>query len=138
MRGYRHDEVVESPDVADQRHARLQAHEGGLGLDEFRRQVKLVIRARREAPGQRDDAAADSHCAFAPVQEIAVLKVAAELAGKLHVARLRLDFGGRGRRRRDEDRQQVDAQRETRNQRGGVGDPEDQQFCHDDAPPALA
>jgi hypothetical protein len=54
------------------------------------------------------------------VQEVAVLQVAAELAVELRAPRGARDFLRRGRVRRSEDGQQIDAEREADGQRDSM------------------
>src|SRR5438876_1360297 len=108
-----------------------------LCLDEFRRQVQLVIRPGSEPSRQHHRRLADRHRPLAPVQQVAAAQVLAELAGVLRAAGERLHFRRRRRLGSDEDRENIDAGREADCRGRGVRDGQQYELLHCDLGDAM-
>src|SRR5438552_7098005 len=113
----------------------LDLEKGLPRVGELRRQVKFVVQPRREPAGQRHRRRADGHRPFAPVQQVASPQVLAELAGVPRASGERLYFGGRRRLGSDEDRQNIDAEREADRRGRGVRDGQQYELLHCDLQP---
>src|SRR5712691_7881713 len=71
------DEVLEGLHVSQANRTSLDLEKVLPRVDELWRQVKLVVRPRREPAGQRHRRRADGHRPFAPVQQVASPQVLA-------------------------------------------------------------
>src|SRR3989442_12975585 len=132
---HRDDEILEGLHVSQANRTSLDLEKVLPRVDEFRRQVKLVIGPWSESAGQRHGRRADRHRAFAPMQQVASAQVLAELAGVPRAPGERLHFRGRRRLGSDEDRQNIDAQREADRRGRGVRDGQQYELLHGDLQP---
>src|SRR3989449_4058308 len=128
-------EILEGLYVSHAHRALLDPGKVLLRLDEFRRQVQLVIRPGSEPSRQPHRRLADRHRPLAPVQQVAAAQVLAELAGVPRAPGERLHFRGRRRLGGDEDRENIDAQREADRRGRGVRDGQQYELLHGDLEP---
>src|SRR5437667_2887839 len=128
------DEVLEGLHVSQANRTSLELEKGLPRVGELRRQVKFVVRPRREPAGQRHRRRADGHRPFAPVQQVASPQVLAELAGVPRASGERLHFRGRRRPGSDEDRKNIDAEREADRCGRGVRDGQQYELLHCESP----
>src|SRR6266446_3418030 len=117
---HRDDEILEGLHVSQANRTSLDLEKVLPRVDEFRRQVKLVIGPGSESAGQRHGRRADRHRAFAPMQQVASTQVFAELAAVARASGERLHFRGRRCLGSDEDRENIDAEREADRRGRGV------------------
>jgi hypothetical protein len=92
---YGNQEILEGLDVAHADHARLQPQEAGFGLDEFGRQVQLVVGPWRRSAAQADARRPDADHALTPMKRIAVFQIPAEASLEHGWTRLSRDIGVR-------------------------------------------
>src|SRR5439155_589711 len=130
-------EILEGLYVSHAHRALLDPGKVLLRLDEFRRQVQLVIRPGSEPSRQHHRRLADRHRPLAPVQQVAAAQVLAELAGVLRAAGERLHFRRRRRLGSDEDRENIDAGREADCRGRGVRDGQQYELLHCDLGDAM-
>src|SRR5438034_5836552 len=128
------DEVLEGLHVSQANRTSLEPEKGRPRVGELRRQVEFVVRPRREPAGQRHRRRADGQRPFAPVQQVASPQVLAELAAVPRAAGERLHFRGRRRLGSDEDRENIDAQREADRRGRGVRDGQQCELLHCESP----
>ena len=107
--GYSDHKVLKRLDIAYTNHAHLQTIEVSLGLNEFRGDVELVVRAGCEAPGEVDRVWADGYNAFASMKRVAVLQVSFELPRELRLTTRSLNFVHGWRLRCNQYRQSIDS-----------------------------
>src|SRR5437867_6004680 len=128
------DEVLEGLHVSQANRASLEPEKSLPRVGELRRQVKFVVRPRREPAGQRHRRRADGQRPFAPVQHVASPQALAGLAGVPRASGERLHFCGRRRLGSDEDRENIDAQREADRRGRGVRDGQQYELLHCESP----